>query len=106
MFHLDALAHVPTAPGLIVLSSVGDAAHTKLVWAESTLNLRERLDEMLRRPQTDPVLEDLLFAYPRMLSFRVLVVSDPIRRDRVLDALQALMKRSNAPANRAPVAAG
>jgi CBS domain-containing protein len=106
MFYLDALAHVPTAPGVILMSSVGDAAHTKFVWAESTLNLRERLDDMLRRPQSDPVLEDLLYAYPRMLSFRVLVVSDLSRRERVVRALQALMKRSNASAEPARQAAG
>ena len=61
---------------------------------EAALNIRERLDEMLRMPQTEPVLEALLDVYPRQLTFRALVVTNPDRRARLLRALLAVLKRS------------
>jgi CBS domain-containing protein len=100
--HLGSVGHVPSAPGVIVLESVGEEA--KVLWAESALNVRERLDEMLRLPQEDPVLEGLLAVYPRMVAFRVLLVDDEERRARVLRAVEALIKRSQAPRAAASIA--
>jgi CBS domain-containing protein len=96
-FSLDAVGHIPAAPGIIVLAGADQGPHPALSWVEATSNLHERLDEMLRLPQQSTELEALLGVYPRKLVLRVLIIPDGRRRDRVLRALHALMKRVPAP---------
>jgi CBS domain-containing protein len=91
LLNLDSLKHVPSAPGLIMLEP-WSAGKPTIAWVEATLNLRDRLDEMLRMPQAEPVLERLLDEYPRRLAFRALVVTDEDRRMRLLRALSAVLK--------------
>ncbi|HKO91161.1 MAG TPA: CBS domain-containing protein [Polyangiaceae bacterium] len=93
LLDLESLRHVPAAPGIILLDPGSPDGKPNIVWVEAALNIRERLDEMLRMPQTEPVLEALLDVFPRQLTFRALVVSDPDRRARLLRALLAVLKR-------------
>jgi CBS domain-containing protein len=93
LLDLDNVRHAPPAPGILLLdpSPLGGKPH--IAWVEATTNLRERLDEMLRLPQDEPVLERLLSVHPRMVTFRVLAVSDAERRARLLQALKAVLAR-------------
>ena len=91
LLDLDSVHRVPQAPGIILLDPGGGGTHPHIVWVEAADNIRERLDEMLRKPQAEPVLEELLGAYPRSVIFHVLVVSDPERRARMLRSLRAVL---------------
>src|SRR5688572_30558839 len=62
---LGAAHRAPEGPGIILLSPGLDERKRRRVWAESTDNLRERLDQMLREPQDDEALEAMLEVYPR-----------------------------------------
>lgn len=88
-FDLDAVGHIPAAPGIIVLLPAEEGPNPALLWAEATSNLHERLDQMLRLPQESPELEALLGVYPRKLAVRVLVIAEGKRRDRILRTLHA-----------------
>jgi len=94
LLDLESLRHVPAAPGIILLDPGSPDGKPNIVWVEAALNIRERLDEMLRMPQTEPALEALLDVYPRQLTFRALVVTNPDRRARLLRSLLAVLKRS------------
>lgn len=87
LLELSAAHRAPDAPGVILLSPGSSAGERRAPWAESSVNIRERLDEMLRAPQADPALEALLDVYPRDLRFRCLVVHDPERRERLARGL-------------------
>ncbi len=87
---VTAAHRAPEEPGIILLSSGVDAETSRPVWVEPSLNIRERLDQMLRAPQDDPALEALLAVYPRALRFRCLVVHDAQRRARLARALRKL----------------
>lgn len=87
LLELSAAHRAPEAPGVILLSPGHSTGKRRALWAESSLNIRERLDEMLRTPQDDPALEALLEVYPRDLRFRCLVVHDPERRERLARGL-------------------
>jgi CBS domain-containing protein len=90
---IESAHHAPSAPGIILLDPgrSGDKPH--IVWAESTPDIRQRLDEMLCMPQSDPALEQLLDEQPRRLLFRALVVTDDERRGRMVRALQGVLAR-------------
>jgi CBS domain-containing protein len=91
LLNLDSVHHAPQAPGIILFDPGGSGAHPHIVWAEAADSIRERLDQMLLNPQTEPVLEELLGAYPRSVIFHVLVVSEPERRARMLRSLRAVL---------------
>jgi CBS domain-containing protein len=93
LLDLDAAHHAPTAPGIILLGPGEPGQRVNVVWAEAATNIRERLDEMLRMPQSDPRLEDVLGPYPRRLTFHALVVTDAERRSRMFRALRAVLAR-------------
>jgi CBS domain-containing protein len=96
LLNLDSVQHhAPQAPG-IILFDPGGSARPNIVWAEGTDNIRERLDQMLREPQDEPTLEQLLGAYPRSVIYHVLVVTDPDRRARLLRSLRAVLSRRRA----------
>ena len=103
LLNLDSVHHAPQAPG-IILFDPGGSARPNIVWAEAADNIRERLDQMLREPQDEPVLEQLLGAYPRSVVYHVLVVTDADRRSRLLRSLRAVLARRRA--EPAPRAAG
>ena len=87
VLELSAAHRAPEAPGIILLSPGVDAASRRIVWAESTSNMHERLDHMLRNPQSDPRLEAMLDVYPRTLRFRCLTVYDTEQRESLASAL-------------------
>ena len=103
LLNLDSVHHAPQAAG-IILFDPGGSARPNIVWAEGTDNIRERLDQMLREPQDEPALEQLLGAYPRSVIYHVLVVTDADRRSRLLRSLRAVLARRRA--EPAPAAAG
>jgi len=74
LLEVGAAHQAPSAPGIVVLFP-NDKSRAPTVWAGVTPNIQDRLDEMLRCPQDDQVLEDMLAPYPRDVSFRYLVVS-------------------------------
>jgi len=90
LLDVDAAHHAPAAPGVILLGPGEPGEKVNFIWAEATPNIRERLDEMLRMPQAEPALEAELGQYPRRVTFRALVVSDPGRQARLVRALRAL----------------
>jgi CBS domain-containing protein len=98
---LSAAHRAPEAPGLIALSAGADTEAKRPLWAESSLNIRERLDKMLRNPQGDPKLEALLTVYPRTLRFRCVVVHDARRRERLARALQKVVGAASRPVSTA-----
>lgn len=82
----------PAAPGIILLMPGADGGNRRQVWAESTPDIQERLDQMLRSPQDDAALESMLEAYPRTVRFRYLVVPDAEQRERLARAIQSMAK--------------
>jgi CBS domain-containing protein len=84
---LGAAHRAPEAPGIILISPGLDGSAKRIVWAEPTSNMRERLDEMLRNPQQNARLEAMLDVYPRTLRFRCLTVFDAEQRNRLAGAL-------------------
>jgi CBS domain-containing protein len=84
---LGAAHRAPEAPGIILISPGLDPNARRIVWAEATSNMRERLDEMLRNPQANARLEGMLDVYPRTLRFRCLTVFDAEQRERLASAL-------------------
>ena len=87
MLDLGAAHRAPEAPGIILLSPGLDESSRRIVWAEATPNMRERLDHMLRNPQADARLEAMLDVYPRTVRFRCLTVYDVEQRDSLASAL-------------------
>jgi CBS domain-containing protein len=87
LLELGAAHRAPEAPGIILLSPGVDATSRRIVWAEATENMRERLDHMLRNPQSDARLEAMLDVYPRTLRFRCLTVYDVEQRESLASAL-------------------
>jgi len=103
IFDLGAAHRAPEGPGIILLSPGLDERKRRRVWAESTDNLRERLDQMLREPQDDEALESMLEVYPRTVRLRWLPIGDGAQRARLAEALCNVgRKRVRAPS---PVAA-
>lgn len=88
LLELGAAHRAPEAPGIVLLIP-NPKSWPRRVWAGATVNIQERLDHMLRTPEDDPALEQLLEPYPRNVSFRYLVVRDPERREAVLRAISA-----------------
>lgn len=93
VLELDAVHHVPSAPGVILLGPHDDLEGRHALWVEATHDMRERLDAMLRLPQEDPELEALLSIYPRTLRFRALVVHELDRRERMVRAIANVIGR-------------
>lgn len=87
LLELAAAHRVPAAPGIILLSPGFDQSAKRIVWAEATENMRERLDQMLRNPQLDARLEAILEVYPRTARFRYLTMYDCAQRERLAGAL-------------------
>lgn len=87
LLELGAAHRAPEAPGIILLSPGLDQSARRIVWAEATPNMRERLDQMLCKPQDDARLEAMLDVYPRTLRFRCLTVFDAEQRQSLADAL-------------------
>lgn len=98
LFELGAAHRAPEAPGVLLLSSGANTGAKRSLWAESTSNIRERLDQMLRNPQDDARLESMLEVYPRELYVRHLVVHDSGRRERLARALANMVRAASAPA--------
>jgi CBS domain-containing protein len=87
LLELGAAHQAPQAPGVILLSpGFGDGGR-RLVWAGAAPNMRERLEEMLRHPDDDTGLEQLIQVYPRSLRFRCLTVHDACQREQLASAL-------------------
>lgn len=103
VLELGAAHRAPEAPGIILLSPGLDASARRIVWAEDSPNMRERLDQMLRNPQEDPRLEAMLDVYPRTLRFRCLTVYDPEQRHSLASAL-CNVENEEVPTLRAPLA--
>jgi CBS domain len=83
-----ASAHrAPESPGIVLLSPGLDASKKRVVWAEASTNMRQRLDQMLREPQDDEGLEAILEVYPRSVRFRCLTMHDESQREEVAGAL-------------------
>jgi CBS domain-containing protein len=87
LLELGAAHRVSEAPGIILLSPGLDARAKRVVWAEPANNMRERLDQMLCKPQNDPRLEAILEAYPRNVHFRCLTIYDARQREQLASAL-------------------
>ena len=97
LLDLDSTSHhAPSLPGVILLDPGGAGSKPNIVWVEATHDIRERLEEMLRMPQDDPMLEELLGVYPRRVIFRALVVHDEDRRARLVRSLRAVLARRRA----------
>lgn len=88
LLEICAAHRAPRAPGIVLLFP-NDRSKPSTFWAGVTPNIQERLDEMLRSPQDDVMLEDMLAPYPRDLSFRYLVVPSARRRARLLKSISA-----------------
>lgn len=105
VLEIGAAHRSPEAPGIILLSPGVDASSRRIVWAEATANMRERLDHMLRSPQSDPRLEAMLDVYPRTLRFRCLTVYDTEQRESLASALCTVMD-AEVPTLRSPKLSG
>jgi len=97
ILELGAAHRAPEAAGIILLSPGFDENHRRRVWAESTINMRERLDQMLREPQDEESLEALLEEYPRAVRFRCLAVEDEAQRETLADVLCNVERGSSRP---------
>ncbi|HKO93580.1 MAG TPA: CBS domain-containing protein [Polyangiaceae bacterium] len=91
LLSLESVGQAPALPGLILLDPGGPSVRPNIVWVEAAANIRERLDDMLLKPQDEPALEQLLAPYPRRVLFHSLVVTDPERQERLLRSLRAVL---------------
>jgi CBS domain-containing protein len=98
ILELGSAHRAPEAAGVILLSPGLDENNKRLVWAEATLDMRERLDQMLREPQENESLEAILQAYPRNVRFRCLTIEDEAQREQLADALCNLARERPCPA--------
>jgi CBS domain-containing protein len=96
LLSLESIQSAPTLPGLILLDPGESGGRPNIVWVEAAENIRERLDEMLLKPQDEPVLEHLLEPYPRAVIFRSLVITDPERQARLLRSLRSVLAQRRA----------
>jgi CBS domain-containing protein len=103
LLDLDSMHRAPALAGVILLDPGGAEAKPNIVWVEAAQNIRDRLEEMLRLPQSDPALEALLADFPRRVIFRALVVPDEQRRARLVRSLRAVLaQRRGKPLATAP----
>jgi CBS domain-containing protein len=94
---LENLDEAPEGPGVIVLVRGGRGLVEMPVWAEASLRVRTRLEELLSIPQDDtPALAAMLARGG--LRFRAASVPDATRRDRVVDALRERLGHAPLPA--------
>jgi CBS domain-containing protein len=82
------LASLPVYPGVIVLVYGQPNVRETPVWAESTANIRLRMEEMLALPEQSPRLAKLL-ASSKHLRFRVAYVPDAGRRAEIVEKIAA-----------------
>jgi CBS domain-containing protein len=97
ILELGSAHRAPAAAGVILMSPGLDENNKRLVWAEATPDMRERLDQMLREPQEDESLEAILQEYPRSVRFRCLTIEDEAQREQVADALCNLPRKPPRP---------
>lgn len=95
ILEVGAAHRAPEGPGVILLSPGIDDSRKRRVWAESSDNMRERLDQMLRQPQDDSGLESMLEGYPRTVRFRCLTVEDEAQREQLADELGNVERESD-----------
>jgi CBS domain-containing protein len=96
LLSLESIQQASTLPGLILLDPGGAGGRPNIVWVEAAANIRERLDDMVLKPQDEPVLEHLLEPYPRTVIFRSLVILDPERQARLLRSLRTVLAQRRA----------
>jgi CBS domain-containing protein len=84
----DAIEWIPGGPGLVALIHDAPGEPRRVVWVEAAANVSTRLAEMLAAPQEDPELA-LWLRRREALRFRVALVGDPERRERLAAALRA-----------------
>jgi CBS domain-containing protein len=82
---LDRVEIAPEGPGLLVLVRGGVGQRERIVWAESTHEMRTRLIDLLSLPQS-PTLQAILDRGG--LRFRAASVRDDAERERALAAIQ------------------
>ena len=78
----ERLASLPLYPGVIVLVYGEPKVREAAVWAESTANIRLRMEEMMSLPEESPRLARLLAG--GHLRFRVAYVPDASRREEIV----------------------
>lgn len=100
LLDICAAHRAPRAPGIVLLFP-NDKSKPSTFWAGVTPNIQERLDEMLRSPQDDLLLENMLAPYPRDVSFRYLVVPSSRRRARLLKSITGAPQPAEAQAGNA-----
>ncbi len=89
--HLEQVLRFPTEAGVLVLSRRGPHGVERDVWVEEADNLRDRLEQMLYMPQSDPIIERLLQEFPRPIRVRALRESSPDRRTALVARLRATL---------------
>lgn len=95
---LENLDEAPEGPGVIVLVRGGRGLIETPVWAEGSLRVRTRLEELLSIPQDDaPALGAILARGG--LRFRVASVPAEARRDRIVATLRERLEHAPLPAS-------
>jgi CBS domain-containing protein len=90
------LDEAPEGPGVIVLVRGGRGIVETPVWAEASLHVRTRLEELLSIPQDDaPALAAILAR--GSLRFRAASVPDAARRERIVGTLRERLRHAPLP---------
>lgn len=88
VLEFDRVEAAPDGPGVLVLIHGGAGKPERVVWAESTANVRTRLLDMLSTPQSKiPVLQHWLDQ--GQLRFRAAYQPDPVVREEVVRTVWA-----------------
>jgi CBS domain-containing protein len=82
--HLD---QAPDGPGVLVLVSGAASIPDRVVWAEESTNLRQRVSDILTRPQGEPPIR--FWLERGTLRFRCAASADPAERRRAVAVLRA-----------------
>ena len=88
---VEQVLRFPTEAGVLVLSRRERPGVERDVWVEEAENLRERLEQMLYMPQSDPIIERILQEYPRPIRVRAIREPSPDRRRSLVERLQGTL---------------
>lgn len=86
-FDMEHVEAAPDGPGILLLTHDAPDHPKRIVWVGSAHNVRTRLMALLSVPQHNPEI-DRWIDHPEHLLYRAAAVSDPKRREKLIETLR------------------